>query len=564
MLNLVISSFASTIIILSSGILFQYLFLKNDTGKLKLFESGIFGCIFLAFISLFLNFFFPINKLIGNIILVVSLIIFLLIFYKNRNKKELVLIIASVTIITILLVFSSNIYRPDAGLYHFPYISLLHEDKINLGISNIHHRFGHISIMQYLSAIFHNNIFKLEFFNLPLASLFSFYFLLLIKICFTNFNTNQNNKIFIFFITIFSFYAFGRYSNYGNDAPAHLFFFLSIIYILDTKNNNFYDLDNFFKILLFTIFCFLNKNFMIITLILPIIYFFKSEKIKLFFSLLLSKKNFFCYFFLICWILKNLLSSGCVLYPISSTCIKSLSHTDIEKTNSVALEGKVWAKSINNIKNTNISRQDYTKNFNWFNNWSKTHFKIIKEKIIPFLIFLIIYFIIYFFISLKNRNYKKIEKNYLKILITFLFFCLFWFLNFPLYRFGMSFIVITIICVCCILLNIINHKNTDKLKRVHIFFIALGILGLFIKNITRVYNVDNKNYANYPWPKIYTLSDQGQNTMQTKDRIFDENNNFIYYYSNIECMYGNAPCSNYLYTNIKLKRKYSYKIFYVN
>ena len=103
----------------------------------------------------------------------------------------------------------------------------------------------------------------------------------------------------------------------------------------------------------------------------------------------------------------------------------------------------------------------------------------------------------------------------------------------------------------------------DPITFGHIDVIKKG-LKLFDRIIVGVSNVDNKNYANYPWPKIYTLSDQGQNTMQTKDRIFDENNNFIYYYSNIECMYGNAPCSNYLYTNIKLKRKYSYKIFYVN
>ena len=45
----------------------------------------------------------------------------------------------------------SNEYRPDAGFYHIPYIQILNENKIILGLANIHSRFGHVSIIQYLS-----------------------------------------------------------------------------------------------------------------------------------------------------------------------------------------------------------------------------------------------------------------------------------------------------------------------------------------------------------------------------------------------------------------------------
>jgi hypothetical protein len=41
---------------------------------------------------------------------------------------------------------------------------------------------------------------------------------------------------FLFLILIFSFYSFSNYSEYGNDAPAFVFFFLTtIIYLI---NNN--------------------------------------------------------------------------------------------------------------------------------------------------------------------------------------------------------------------------------------------------------------------------------------------------------------------------------------
>ena len=53
-------------------------------------------------------------------------------------------------------------YRPDAGLYHLPFINILHHEKIVLGLSNLHFRFGHISIIQYFSAISNNILFGLN------------------------------------------------------------------------------------------------------------------------------------------------------------------------------------------------------------------------------------------------------------------------------------------------------------------------------------------------------------------------------------------------------------------
>ena len=42
--------------------------------------------------------------------------------------------------------------RPDSYLYHLPYSQILNENKIILGVSNLHFRFGHVSILQYLSS----------------------------------------------------------------------------------------------------------------------------------------------------------------------------------------------------------------------------------------------------------------------------------------------------------------------------------------------------------------------------------------------------------------------------
>ena len=56
----------------------------------------------------------------------------------------------------------SNIYRPDAILYHLPYTGILNSEKIIFGLSNLHFRFAHVSIIQYFSAFLNNIIFNIQ------------------------------------------------------------------------------------------------------------------------------------------------------------------------------------------------------------------------------------------------------------------------------------------------------------------------------------------------------------------------------------------------------------------
>ena len=123
------------------GYLFYYIIIdKKIRESDNIFEFLFFGIFLIGFISLFLNFFVSLNKFINLIIFFSPFFIFLLIFNKNFLKKILVL---SIPISLLLLVTMSydGTYRPDAGSYHLPYISILNEHKILIGISNIHFRF---------------------------------------------------------------------------------------------------------------------------------------------------------------------------------------------------------------------------------------------------------------------------------------------------------------------------------------------------------------------------------------------------------------------------------------
>ncbi len=156
MIKIILSSFLVTLLYTPFGLYFH-----KGNNLISFSLQLIFGLIVISFIALFLNFFFPLSELLNSIFLLISLII-LLKYKKIYFSKDFFIFCCFSSLIIFLLITNSNIYRPDAGLYHLPYINLINEEKIIVGISNLHFRFGHISIIQYLSAFTNNIIFKIN------------------------------------------------------------------------------------------------------------------------------------------------------------------------------------------------------------------------------------------------------------------------------------------------------------------------------------------------------------------------------------------------------------------
>ena len=561
MINILISSIFSSIILISYGALFNKLFFSKKLENVDPRVAGIYGFIIVGFISLYLNFFFPINKIIGTVFFIFSLIFFIFYFIKLEKKNEFILLVFFVSITSFLVITLSNINRPDAGLYHLPYISILQENKVILGLTNLHYRFGHTSIFQYISAIYNNYFLKNEFINFPLASLISFYILYLFK----NFNESLRRKkkietVSIFLIIIFSLYSFNRYSNYGNDAPASIYFFILILLTLKIENIKKIDIENFFNILIISIFLLTIKPFMVIVFALPLFLFLlNNNKIRI----LKHKNSLICVLLIISWVVKNFLISGCAIFPIKETCINKINYYDAAITNIASTEAEAWSKAHPDSINK-LSFNEYISNYNWVNTWFKSHFKKIMEKLTPFLLFLILFFLIkitrkpYF----DNFNYKFFFKNKNILLIIFfsLYCCFFWFLKFPVYRFGMAFISSFIIFL------FINLFVTEKFfynKKTYYSIIGIGLILFYGKNLNRIFNNLDLTYNNYPWPKIYSMSNEDENIKKKFIRVTDDKNNFIYYYSNgEECMYSNTPCSNYYKDDLLKKSVLGYSIYF--
>jgi hypothetical protein len=561
MINIFISSLIGSMIIIANGYIFNYLIFKKKINEFNIYKDCIFGFVLIGFISLLINFFLPINKSISSIFLIFSIFIFIFFFLKSEKKNNILWILAYLTITTFLIISFANINRPDAGLYHLPFIKILNENKLILGLTNLHYRFGHTSIFQYISAIHVNFFFKEEFLNIPLAILPGLYFLYLFK----NFSyelksKNEKNIIILFLITAFSLYSFNRFSGLGNDGPANIFFFILVIEFLKIQNIKNINADEFYRIVIISLFLLMLKPFMIFSLVVPMILFLINKN-KL--SLIKDKKNIFCLILISLWLLKNIFLSSCIIFPLKQTCFNNLMYSNTKIVNIASKEAEAWAKGYPDSK-IKKGFDQYNSNFNWVETWSKNHFKKVIEKILP-LIFLIIILISF---SFTNKNYYKnyIIKNLFRdkkllYLIYFLILCVaLWFLKFPVYRFGLSFLSCLIIIIY-VFIFISNEKIFFNKKILSIILIS-GFLIICTKNFTRIINKFDQSYYNAPWPAIYSMG-ENENRIKNFTKIYDKKNNFLYYYSDgVECMFSNSPCSNYLNKDIRKTTRYGYKIFF--
>ena len=126
MFEIIFNIILTNIIFLSYGIIFNKFLVKEKVLKKNLNELPLYGIILLSFISLILNFIFSINKILGTIIFIIGLFFFIYEIKKNNliiNKIIKLILLSS--LITFFLIAFSNVYRPDAGLYHLPFTNIL-------------------------------------------------------------------------------------------------------------------------------------------------------------------------------------------------------------------------------------------------------------------------------------------------------------------------------------------------------------------------------------------------------------------------------------------------------
>ena len=407
--------------------------------KVSFIDTSIVGILSASFIALIVNFFFPLNETNNSIFLILIILFFLFFKFKFQKIEYLFILLASILSFSIILF--DNEYRPDAGLYHLPYIQILNDHNVFLGLTNLHTRFGHISIIQYLSAFNLNIITGQIGIIIPTSIIFSLiylYFLYDIRKFLKKSEKFSIGKIFSIFIIIYITYKINRYSEFGNDAPAHLLFFYLISKFLYLKKNSFENLHNIY---LHSVYLFLNKIFFIFIFIF--LFYFLFRKKKFFWNIAMSLPTFFIF----SWILKNVLVSGCLFFPIKITCFESLKWTNLHLIESASNEADAWAKAWPQNLDKNISMKEFTKNFNWVEAWLSAHFKYIVKILLPYILFMI--FILFYILNINKKSSNDLMKNDKLVLFILLSVIgtISFFLKFPVYRYGYSYLILSIFMI---------------------------------------------------------------------------------------------------------------------
>ena len=123
------------------------------------------------------------------------------------------------------------------------------------------------------------------------------------------------------------------------------------------------------------------------------------------------------------WIIKNILISGCVIFPISFSCLENLSYVNIGEIKNFEISSESWSKDWPNRADKNIEMIDFNKDFNWINDWYNNHFKIIIKKIIPYILLIltiITYTLLKFGINKNKINEKFLKKLYINFFKFFI------------------------------------------------------------------------------------------------------------------------------------------------
>lgn len=549
-----ISFFISIHFILVGSFIYSRIIKINEV-KIDFSKNIFIACFFISNFLILVNFLIPLGKLVTTILFVIPFLFFYSIEKNLRTK--VINYSAKFAIFALFLIAYDNINRPDAGLYHYPFMKILNENKIIIGSANLHFRFGHTSIVQYLSSGYNNYFFSDKGMLIPLALIFyssAKYFYDKMK-----FYVKKNNLLFLFsFLVLFQIlYDMNRYSGFGNDVPAHLIVFVSCFYFLEKKFTGYKD---FFFLSLITFFAFEIKSTMFVIFLLPIYILIKNL------NFLKEKKNLFIFAIIFIWLLKNILISGCLVFPVKITCSQKIlwSTSKIHNINSperISEENEAWAKAWPDRKNGQLSYGDYLKE-GWISTWTKSHGQsVILKKVLP-LIFILILTLVFF----KKNNLKSTRLHFVfkeKIIVLQIVMALgtlLWFIKFPTYRYGASYIIISLICLT-VILNI--NKSFDMFNRKFNNFILIVFLIIIAKYVLK-FNTQ-KSFI----PEIYSFTEKTdykkiENKYLRKIYI---NNKFSYYTTDDLhlCMYLSSPCTN-IFTDKSLDQKEiaGYKIFYLN
>ncbi len=436
----------------------------------------VYGVFLIGFISFFLNFFIGLDNLIVKLLIFSIIIISLKNLSLNKFKDYILLFILSILIFPIIIYMGPGY---DGGLYHLPHQNLIKHEKIIFGLGNIR-RFGFGSINEYISSLLwvKENLILLKFIQ-------GTYFL--IFFCFIIENVNKLNiNIKIILPIIFLLPLLQRYFTLAytfTDIPTTIFYLLSFVhgykfFLMKTVEKIQFNKDiTTFLILLFLTISMKPTGSLILFYAFGI-FLFIIYKFRFSFKYFLNYHWIYLIFFL--WFIKNLISTGCLIYPIKLTCFTFLDWSSHQNAIIEFLSAKSFAREP-------FAGNEPLYSWKWLTDyWINVYDKFIIGFIVTN-IFILLHLYLYSYLYKKKSYYLlKISTVFSFFIITLFFqesgLVIFnkFFISIKETLFENKFLLLLIFIITFSLLIIQIKLNKNKIELYLIFSLFFIISSLFL------------------------------------------------------------------------------------
>ena len=436
----------------------------------------IFGLFLLGNLGVFLNFFMGINNTVFYLFILI--LIFLSNFIKKLNFKfNLVNLFYFIITPAILSISSYTIgFARDAGGYHLNVQNWIRETNLHFGLYNLNPQYGFSSLIDYINSFFWlgENMILLHYVNLSIfVSFLGFLF----------FNVVQKNNSFNFSVSLLVL-IFGFLDNFGFDGGKNGFieidsipkqdsffaivFFLTSLFILDELKKRVFSVENLFFISIFVLFSY---QLRILGLTLGVLFVYYIYKISKKNNVKSVFKNLIFFMILnLFWFTKNILITGCFVFPLRASCVANLPWFNENMViNERASLANDWHKAYSIGDNF----------VEWFSSWSGNLINLTVA--INFLITFLLLVMLSWIFKSKKRSMSISEGVYIIFVISTVFI---WLVSAPGIRLGLGIFMVLIACISIFVeINKENKLFTSSFGNIAIVFLFI-VVNLLLPRFT--------------------------------------------------------------------------------
>lgn len=506
--------------------------------EISTFYSLIF-LILIGNIAFIVNFFLPTKYLLYIVLPLLFLNFFSFRFYFGELNN--LLLNSLISFVVGISSFGIG-FSYDAGLYHLNNQAWISQSKIVIGIVNIYYPYGWSSIYEYISSvlIFVNNYVFLHFLNLSFIVLFfAFIYKNITKI------SDENNFLKLSSVALLTYGFLDNFGFEGGrngfiqiqgigkfDTPFGILFLIFSLLVMQQLLKDEYKKSDLILFTFFTLFLIQIKLSGLVFILLYSFYLYKY---------LLNKEIEFKkitndlkspILIAVLWILKNILTSGCLIFYIEQSCISALKW----------YEPGTASFAVHDTKTFNLGYSFDLSFSKWSNLWFSN--QINKTFLQNFILSLLFLLLIRMILFKKNKSASWKTISYFNIYIyTSL---LIWIYGAPDPRFGSG---IFMLIISSLFLNY-KLKKLNILKKSNEIILKI----LLVSCLLLVPRADSyKTFIDDSHFNLLGIS------IPNTDYI--DNNNWGVNPKNDDRCWVNLLCNNIKNEQLIEKNKFKYKIF---